>query len=67
MYGPGAKLCFPPPQCTWATHRHLPSGCPGAQECTLVARVIGEEAAAGVVRSPNPVGVLLVPGQEGLA
>ena len=34
------------------------SGCPGAQESTLVARVIGEEAAAGVVRSPNPVGVL---------
>ena len=34
------------------------SGCPGAQESTLVARVIGEEAAAGVVSSPNPVGVL---------
>ena len=34
------------------------SGCSGAQESTLVARVIGEEAAAGVVSSPNPVGVL---------
>ena len=28
MYDPGAQLCFLPPQCAWATHRHLLLGLP---------------------------------------
>ena len=57
MYDHGAQLCFPPPQCAWATYRHLLLGLPWSTG----VHAGGEGHRGGgsrVVRSPNPVGVL---------